>query len=404
LRNVCRLLINILFCIVFVASAESADSIKVTGARIGGDGQRARFVLDLDRKVPVEINQSTGWNRARILLPKTNFQLQAGAGAEGRGLIRSFQYGANDAGMGQVIIDFSAPAKVAATEFIDRKRGRPARLVIDFQKLPQEAFAETPQPPRETAGETNAPPVLPASLPKYTVVIDPGHGGTDPGAVSRNKTREKDVVLAFARALRQELLKSPGFNVVMTRETDQIVSLPGRVKIARDARASLFIAVHADIIRGKTTRGTTLYTLSEKASDAEAEIFANKENRADAVIGLELPPETNAVADVLYDLVQRETNSTARLFADRAVARIAGVTEVTGKPVRSAGFVVLKAPDVPSVLVELGYLSNPDDERLLTDQSWRQRTARALAQAIVGHFESGQLTTGSTGSAASPLP
>jgi N-acetylmuramoyl-L-alanine amidase len=218
------------------------------------------------------------------------------------------------------------------------------------------------------------------------VVIDPGHGGIDPGAIGARKTREKDVVLAYGLELRKVLEASGSIDVMMTRSDDRFLTLKERVRIARDNEADLFIAIHADTVRGPEARGATIYTLSEKASDAEAEALAHKENRADIIAGVHLEAESEEVTDILIDLVQRESKTHALVFAKKAVAEMKPVTSFTGKPMRSAGFMVLKAPDVPSVLVELGYLSSRHDEEQLTDPAWREKVASAMARAIQKYF------------------
>ena len=204
-------------------------------------------------------------------------------------------------------------------------------------------------------------------------MIDPGHGGIDPGAIGLRKTREKDVVLAYGLALRKVLEASGNIDVLMTREDDRFLTLKERVRIARENEADLFIAIHADTVRGPEARGATIYTLSEKASDAEAEALAHKENRADTIAGIHFETESEEVTDILIDLVQRESKTHALVFAKKAVAEMKPVTTFTGKPMRSAGFMVLKAPDVPSVLVELGYLSSRHDEQQLTSACLARR-------------------------------
>jgi N-acetylmuramoyl-L-alanine amidase len=218
------------------------------------------------------------------------------------------------------------------------------------------------------------------------VVIDPGHGGIDPGAIGVSKTREKDVVLAFGLKLKRILEESGAVDVVMTRSDDRFLSLKERVQVARDNKADLFIAIHADIVRGQAARGATIYTLSEKASDAEAEALAHKENRADIIAGIDLEAENEDVTDILIELTQRESKIHSLVFAKKAVASMKTVTTFTGKPMRSAGFVVLKAPDVPSVLVELGYLSSREDERQLTSPAWQEKVAAAMARAVESYF------------------
>ena len=233
-----------------------------------------------------------------------------------------------------------------------------------------------------------APVATDAELPKpkFTIAIDPGHGGADPGASSADHVREKDVVLAFGLALKKKLEMTGHYAVVMTRDDDTFIPLPDRAKMAREIKADLFIAIHADKLDDPSVRGTTIYTVSDKASDAVAEALAQKENRADVISGMDLGNQKADVANMLINLAQRESKSQAVMFAKQAVNEIRPVTELTSKPVRSAAFVVLKAPDVPSVLVELGYLSNSVDKTMLLSPKWRGDMADALTRAVEQHF------------------
>ena len=233
-----------------------------------------------------------------------------------------------------------------------------------------------------------APVATAAELPKptFTIAIDPGHGGADPGASSADHVREKDVVLAFGLALKKKLEMTGHYAVVMTRDDDTFIPLPDRAKMAREIKADLFIAIHADKLDDPSVRGTTIYTVSDKASDAVAEALAQKENRADVISGMDLGNQKADVANMLINLAQRESKSQAVMFAKQAVNEIRPVTELTSKPVRSAAFVVLKAPDVPSVLVELGYLSNSVDKTMLLSPKWRGDMADALTRAVEQHF------------------
>jgi len=172
----------------------------------------------------------------------------------------------------------------------------------------------------------------------------------------------------------------------MTRDDDRFVSLRDRLRVARDRQADLFVAIHADTFRGQSARGATIYTLSDKASDAEAEALAQKENRADIIAGVDLASENEEVADILIDLAQRETKYHSLTFARKAVGQLKPVTQMTGRPMRFAGFVVLKAPDVPSILLELGYLSSRSDAKLLTSAKWQSRVAAALTKSIDSYF------------------
>jgi N-acetylmuramoyl-L-alanine amidase len=388
LREALRTVFILLFYMSQIVISEASDMI-VSGARIGGDELRTRFVLDVSRKVPFEISQSKDRQQVRILLPPGTYTLPEGAGQSVRGLVKGFRYGAADAEHTQIIVDTLKPVSISSSEFIDSNSKKPARLVIDLEPAPDLVSLSSERT---------------TSTPIRTIVLDPGHGGIDPGAISIGKYKEKDIVFAFVKRLAETLEATGRYRIVYTRDSDIFVSLPERVRRARAAKADLLIAVHADTIRGKTARGTTLYTLSDKASDVETEAFARKENRADAAAGLGLPPETDAVTDVLFDLVQRETRGQAVLFSQTAVTELAKVTNLTSIPLRSAGFVVLKAPDVPSVLVELGYLSSREDEKLLIDPVWQKMTSEALTRAIDAHFAAAGLTTSSTDLPALPSP
>ncbi len=257
----------------------------------------------------------------------------------------------------------------------------------DAAAVPKPVIKPSADQPEAEAAAAEQPPKPARPNGRKLVVIDPGHGGIDPGAIGRNKTKEKDVVLAFGLELRDKLKAMDGIDVVMTRSTDEFLSLRKRVKIARDHAADLFIAIHADTVRGPEARGATIYTLSEKASDAEAEALAHKENHADIIGGVDLDTENEEVTGILIDLVQRESKNHSLFFARKAVAEMKTATSFTGKPMRSAGFVVLKAPDVPSVLVELGYLSSKQDEQQLTSPKWRASVAAAMARAVGKYFD-----------------
>ena len=230
-----------------------------------------------------------------------------------------------------------------------------------------------------------APPIAPP-VAKHIIVIDPGHGGVDPGAISHSGIKEKDVVLAFAKALQLTLQDGGHYKVLLTREADKFVKLDDRVKFARAHEAELFIALHADTLEDRATRGTTVYTISDKASDAEAERLAQKENAVDSIVGINIAQQKQDVANALMNLAQRESRSEALAFAQKALREVKPMGELTRNPLRSASFVVLKAPDVPSVLIELGYLSNDADVNLLSSVTWRNQMSDAMTKAVDGYF------------------
>jgi N-acetylmuramoyl-L-alanine amidase len=224
--------------------------------------------------------------------------------------------------------------------------------------------------------------------PRPVVVIDPGHGGVDAGTTVGGVENEKAIVLGFALQLRQRLEQTKKFRVVMTRADDSFIPLGERVRIARAAKAALFISIHADALprRDADTRGATVYTLSDRATDDEAARLAESENKADAIAGVDLSAESDEIADILIDLAQRETRGFSAQFARGLVSELKGTARLHKRPIRSAGFKVLKAPDVPSVLLELGYVSSPHDLKLMMSDAWRARVADSIAQAVETFF------------------
>jgi N-acetylmuramoyl-L-alanine amidase len=217
------------------------------------------------------------------------------------------------------------------------------------------------------------------------VVLDPGHGGIDNGTQAASTgVLEKSLVLDFALSLRDRIEKAGKYRVVMTRTDDTFIPLADRVKIARAQSAALFVSIHADALpRGEgDAQGATIYTLSDNASDAEAERLAEKENKADAIGGVNLTEEPTDVADILIDLAQRETKTFSNRFARLLMGEMKGTARLHKNPLKSAGFKVLKAPDVPSVLLELGYVSNKGDLQQLVSENWRTKTVGSVAQAI----------------------
>ncbi|MFW0777091.1 MAG: N-acetylmuramoyl-L-alanine amidase [Rickettsiales bacterium] len=222
---------------------------------------------------------------------------------------------------------------------------------------------------------------------KPVVVIDAGHGGQDPGASGKRGTREKHVVLLYAKALKAKLLKTGRYQVVLTREKDHYIRLRERVEIARKAKGDIFISLHADSAPNRKTRGLSVYTVSEKASDAEAEALAARENKSDVIAGMDLSTEREDVAGILISLAQRETKNNSSTLADLLVVKLMEHVKLLKNTHRFAGFAVLKAPDIPSVLVEIGFLSNPEDEKLLRSKSHREKVTSGIVAGIDAYFE-----------------
>jgi len=218
------------------------------------------------------------------------------------------------------------------------------------------------------------------------IVLDPGHGGLDPGAIGATGVFEKDVTLAVARRLRDRLTATGRFAVVLTRDADIYLRLRERVQVARRAEADLFLSLHADSNPDPGLRGASVYTLSDRASDREAAQLAQRENRVDALIGVHMDPEDEVMASILIDLAQRRTRGDSNVMAELLVGQLGEQVSLLNNSHRQAGFAVLTAPDVPSVLVELGHLSNAEDERALVTREHQERLTAALAEAVSAFF------------------
>ncbi|MEZ5866462.1 MAG: N-acetylmuramoyl-L-alanine amidase [Geminicoccaceae bacterium] len=255
------------------------------------------------------------------------------------------------------------------------------------------ALGAIPAPPSErpedvTLAAVPAAPLRPADPPlrRRVVVIDAGHGGIDPGTIGINGVPEKVITRQIADRL-TELIEGTGrYDVVLTRRGDEFVALRDRIQRAHGANASLFISIHADSLADARLRGASVYTLSDTASDSEAALLAAKENKADIIAGTDLSAHDEVVAGILIDLAQRDTNNKSIEFADVLTAELGEVTRLLRNTRRFAGFVVLKSPDTPSVLLELGYLSNPTDAANLADPAYQKRLAEATLRAIDRYF------------------
>lgn len=377
-----------------------------SAARFAGDGQQTRFILDLDGKVPLRAFTIGNPRRVVIDVPQLDFRVDEGTAP--RGLVKAFRYGLVMPGASRIVFDLDKPARIKNAETIAAENGQPARLIVDLEAVTEAEFAKalakqakanTAQakddlrPAIESvnavgtiapADNTADPGKAAASTDRrLVVVIDPGHGGIDKGTEAGG-VPEKELVLAFSLALRDRLNGTGKYRVVMTRDDDTFVPLGGRTKIAREHNAALFLSIHADALpRGEgDARGATIYTLSDKASDAEAQRLADSENRADAIGGVNLTEEPAEVADILIDLAQRETKVFSSRFAQTLMGEMKSSMKMHKHPLRSAGFKVLKAPDVPSVLIELGYVSNKSDLELLQSNAWRNKAVASVASAV----------------------
>ncbi|MGB6349023.1 MAG: N-acetylmuramoyl-L-alanine amidase, partial [Pseudolabrys sp.] len=330
--------------------------------------------------------------RVVVDLPQVTFKVAANTGEQSRGLVKAFRYGVIMQGGSRIVLDTKGPVRIEKAFVLDAAEGQPARLVLDLVATDRVSFlrnvALENHPAHAAAVKQNETPVKADGDSRPLIVLDPGHGGIDNGTKGSGGELEKDVVLAFAQTLREKLESSGKYRVAMTRTDDTFIPLAERVRFARARSAALFISVHADALprREGQAEGATVYTLSEHASDAEAARLAETENKADVIAGVDLTAEPNDVANILVDLAQRETKTFSAQFAHTVVGELKNAARMHKQPLKSAGFKVLLAPDVPSVLVELGYMSTKDDLKQLTSTAWRARTAQAMVQAVDTFF------------------
>lgn len=355
-------------------------------------------MLELSDPVSFRIFTLANPDRVVIDMPEMLWRLQGTDRPTGKGSVKSYRYGLFRPGDSRVVIDLNAPVSAAQTAMLPPEGGLGYRLVIDLFPTTEAKFEESAGWPadlraKEAAAEKIAlapasvpPRISSASRPKKVIVVDAGHGGIDSGTTGVDGLQEKDLVLDEAKRLSASLT-GRGYTVHLTRDTDNYVPLRQRVNIARSYDADMFISLHADSNPDPTVSGASIYTLSERGSDREATALAKKENQSDIIAGVDLAGQDDAVSHILIDLAQRDTMNRSARFAQTAVGLLSHATDILPRtPHRSAAFVVLKAPDVPAVLVELGYLSNVRDCDQMGTEAWRQGTALALADAVDQYF------------------
>lgn len=441
------LLVLLLLPAPMASAAPGGVLPALSEARVRPFESMTRVTFTLTDAVPFRIFVLSAPDRVVIDLPDVRWAVPRGASTAGSGLVERIRHGAYQAGTFRLVIDCRRPVTVSEARMLaagDRYRllldlepadapadgGTVAALIEDLARdatappgaerppasgmpllagisavpeigvtdprvMSAAGLSASAAPSLATTTGFTSPRPRPASpspaaplpgIARWVIAIDPGHGGRDPGAISRTGVYEKQITLAAARALRDELQALKRYRVVLTRNRDVFIRLRDRIAIARAAGADLFVSLHADKMPNPSVRGLSVYTLSERASDAEAAWLAERENKADILHGVNLKGAAPEVTNILIDLAQRETMNESARIAQLLVSELRSETILLPKTHRVAGFAVLKAPDVPSVLVELGYLSNAADERLLRSPEHRRKLARAIASAIDGYF------------------
>ncbi|MBK7363410.1 MAG: N-acetylmuramoyl-L-alanine amidase [Micavibrio sp.] len=376
-----------------------AHALSVNQVRFGAHPDKIRLVLDLSEKTDFRVFALA--NPYRMVIDLPDFEWRAGnASTTPSSGVTALRYGNLQPGISRIVFDMAKPVSVRGAFIIPAQKGQPNRLVVDFTHVTEDVFERNKDISHGTlvtsgqvlaapqAVPSHKPPTPPGAGYKPLIVIDAGHGGVDPGARGVNKTNEKNVTLALAKQLKSELEGTGRYRVALTRDKDIFIKLRERVSIARRQQADLFISIHADSIEKSNVSGVSVYTLSEKASDAQTAKLAAQENRADLIAGLDLSVEDEDVASILVDLAMRDTMNQSNFFANTLIDKLkARQVRLLDSPHRSAGFAVLKAPDIPSVLVEAGFMSNKKESELLNTPAHRAKISQALSGAIDSYFE-----------------
>jgi N-acetylmuramoyl-L-alanine amidase len=367
------------------AGAPAGGPVIAAAVAVESAGPKTRFKITLSKAVSAQTSLMERPDRVIVDLPEVAFHLPEDTGRKKEGLVASYRYGLFAPGRSRLVMELAQPAVVSSVTVDPNAPGGAAVLTIELTKADRDDFHKVALESAAAAAKVAPKPslVLESRDTRPLIVIDPGHGGIDPGAAASGGVVEKDLVLSFGQKLKKKLEESGRYRIRMTRDQDVFISLGDRVRAARDLRADLFISIHADSISGgQDVRGLTVYTGAERASDLDSARLADRENRADAVAGVESKDMADDVSDILQELTLRETRSFSHHFADRLVGEFDAVARLNKNPRREARFQVLRAPDVPSVLVELGYLSSKQDLDLLMSDEWRNKMVSAMAVAV----------------------
>ncbi|WP_375265119.1 N-acetylmuramoyl-L-alanine amidase [Planktotalea sp.] len=387
-----RAVIFILCALLGAVSTASAQPftalarLEASESRITTQGGAFQVELSLSQGVPYRVYTLT--EPARLVL---DFREVDFSGVDAKSLIlnenpKTLRFGAVRPGWSRLVLDLPKPQVVSQAGLrVDESSGA-AVLSVALQLTDPEEFQRRSGAPSDPEWDKLRPSVSPTVSSSddkaLTIVLDPGHGGIDPGAVSAGIT-EADLMFVLAQEVRDALLRSGDVNVVLTRQGEEFVSLERRVKIARAAEADLFVSFHADALASGKANGATVYTLSEEASDAASAALAERHNRADLLAGVDLSGQNDEIAAILMDLARLENKPRSEALA-RGI--ILGINTEVGhtykRPIQSAGFSVLKAPDIPSVLIEVGFLSSKDDLTKLTDPIWRMKMVVGIHNGI----------------------
>ncbi len=393
-NNCCVFLL--FFCISFFFTNASFANFLLHDIRFGTHENTTRIVLDISENTS-DYRVFALSDPHRVVVDLPTYSWDPSTAIKGKQtLIKTYRFGALDPKTSRLVFETSHNTHVENVFFLPPlSAGKPHRMVIDIAAGAGEMkiFGKNPTDTPESAIAPSAkiapptPPISPNPYYKKTIVIDAGHGGKDPGAISKSKLKEKHITLAIAKKLKATLEATGKYNAILTRDGDYYIKLRKRVAIAREKNADLFISLHADSLHKNSVRGSSIYTLSETASDKESARLAERENLSDVIAGVSLDEEVDEVANILIDLAMRDTMNQSKMFANLVVKNFQdGGIRLLKNTHRYAGFAVLKAPDVPSILIETGYLSNSQDASLLNNASHQKKIANSILRAIDTYF------------------
>lgn len=389
----------VIFCCAFSA-ADSAAASGITSMRIGQGVGSVRIVFDADRKFDYKVFLLNEPKRLVIDTFDVKVSPEIEKYVDKNNLVTKTRLGSVGTDGIRIVFDLQKPAIVKKAFMLAPQSNFGWRFVIDVSIASEREFTSKVGSKYALSNENSFAGSYSSSSSKSSskaktvnkkkiIVLDPGHGGKDPGAIGYSGVYEKNITLAMAKELKV-ILEKEGYKVHLTRSTDIFIPLRDRVKIARKYNADLFMSIHADSAVNRSAKGLSVYTLSETASDKEAAALAERENKADVVAGLNLLEHSKEVSDILINLAQRETMNRSSEFASFMVQEMRKSVKLRDNTHRFAGFAVLKAPDVPSVLLEMGYLSNRTEERLLKQKDYRRKLAVSTSKAVEKYFDNMQ--------------
>lgn len=398
-----------IFCLVAAAGialggccgfAKEASAGKISNLRIGQGIGSVRIVFDADSKFDYKVFALSNPNRLVIDTQGVEVAPAVSRNKDQNVFVENVRVGSTGVNGVRIVFDLQKPVILKKAFMLPPQSSFNWRFAIDLEASSERDFlSRVGNAHALSSDDYNSADVRPENkatdMPKADssrgkrkiIVIDAGHGGVDPGAIGYSGTYEKNITLSMAKELKEILDKNSNYKVYLTRNRDVFIPLRDRVKISRKHDADLFISIHADSAKNRKAVGLSVYTLSETASDKEAAALAEKENKADIVAGLNFAEHSKEVSDILLNLAQRETNNSSSEFATLLSNQMSKIVKTVSNTHRFAGFAVLKAPDVPSVLLELGYLSNPTEERQLRQKSYRLKLANATVKAIDKYFQ-----------------